>query len=74
MYIGMGTPRNLDEAVQHAICNGPLSELKERSYHVLRDYLAQKFAVATLDAGDNKELSDALVKLFDSCAARGVGK
>lgn len=44
-----GTPKTLDEAIENAICIGPLSELQERMYHHVRDFLAQKFGIAMLD-------------------------
>lgn len=39
-----GTPQTLDEAIRHALCVGPLSEIHERAYFVLRDYLANRFS------------------------------
>lgn len=56
-----GTPSTLDDAVTQALCVGPVSEIRDRSYCVLRDFMAQKFSVAMLksdDEGTTKILED----------------
>lgn len=63
-----GTPKTLDEAVEHAICIGPLREVRERSYHVFKDFLAQKFGVAYLNA--SPETLEVLQDLFDQLTQR----
>lgn len=64
----LGTPKTLDEAVEHAICIGPLCEVRERSYHVLKDFLAQRFGVAYLNA-DEKTI-EVLQELFEQLTQR----
>lgn len=63
----MGTPKNFDEALQQALCVGPLSQIRERSYLVFKDYLAQKFGAAMLKHPEAEEI---LKKLFDDIVRR----
>lgn len=64
-----GTPKNLDEAIMAALMVGPLSQIKERSYHVLKDFLSQRFGVAMLMA-TNSETETALKVLFEEITRR----
>lgn len=52
----MGTPKTLIEAIENAICIGPLSGLRDRTRHSVRDYLSQRFGVAFLRAESPSEL------------------
>jgi hypothetical protein len=63
-----GTPKTLDEAIEHAICIGPLYEVKNRSYFVLKDFMAQKFGVAYL--GASPETLEVLQDLFKQLTQR----
>lgn len=47
----MPTPKTLDEAIAHALLFGPLDQIRERSYVVLKDFMSQKFATAIMRAG-----------------------
>lgn len=67
----IGTPKNLDEAVRHAICIGPMNEIEERSYHVLKDFMAQNFGVAYLQAEGNEVALNILKDLFGRLTKRG---
>lgn len=62
------TPKTLDEAIEHALCIGPLCEIKERSYTVLKDFLAQKFGIAYMKA-DPATLA-VLEQLFEALTVR----
>lgn len=64
-----GTPKTLDEAIMRALMVGPLSQIKERSYLVLKDYLAQKFGVALLLA-TTPEIESVLQVLFEEITRR----
>jgi len=64
-----GTPKTLDEAIMNAICIGPMNEVQERSYHVLRDFMAQKFSVAYLKT-DDPQAFKVLQDLFETLTAR----
>lgn len=66
----VGTPKTLDEAVQRAICIGPMNEIKERSYHVLKDFMAQKFSIAMAQAELAGEPTERLEALFKSLTER----
>lgn len=63
----LGTPKTFDEALAHALCVGPLREVRERSYHVFKDYLAQKFGAAMLNHPEAEEI---LKTLFDDITRR----
>ncbi|MDH4163308.1 MAG: hypothetical protein OEW15_11565 [Nitrospirota bacterium] len=63
----LGTPKTFDEALFRALCVGPLSEIRERSYRVFKDYLAQKFGTAMLQHPEAEEI---LKKLFDDITRR----
>ena len=64
-----GTPKTLDEAIKFALCVGPLSEITERSYLILKDFLSQRFGVAMLLANDPK-VEEALKILFEEITRR----
>ena len=70
MHPVMGTPKTLDEALVVAICIGALSEVQERSYHVFKDYMAQKFGVAYLKADGDEKLLKVLQELFEELTKR----
>jgi hypothetical protein len=63
-----GTPSTLDHAIADAICVGPLNEVPERAYHVLRDFMAQKFGTAYLTA--THEQLVALQAVFEALTRR----
>lgn len=67
-----GTPKDLDEAVLHAICIGPINQVRERSYVVLKDYMAQKFAVAYMKADGNPEALKILEDLYAKLIKRSA--
>lgn len=67
---GLPTPKTLDEAVEHALMFGPLCEIRERSYHVLKDFLAQKFSVAYVKASRDIDALEILEELFASLTIR----
>lgn len=58
------TPKTLDEAIVQALCIGPLDRVTERTYLVIRDFLAQKFTVACAKA--TPEESAKLKELFEN--------
>lgn len=58
----LGTPKTLQEAIDQALCIGPLSEVRERTFFAVKDFLAQKFGVAMLKAGAMED--EALRQLF----------
>lgn len=62
-----GTPKTLDEAIALALMVGPLSEIRERAYLVLKDYLSQKFGVAMLM---HTECDTVLKNLFEDITRR----
>lgn len=68
--LDVGTPKSLDEAVMHALCIGPLSEVQERTYHVMRDFLSQKFSIAYLKLEANPEALQIVEQLFAACTER----
>lgn len=55
-----GTPANLDQAIEQALCFGPMSEVKERLYLVIKDYIANKIQPFMFEVHESKEqmLSD----------------
>lgn len=53
-----GTPQTLDQAIEQAICIGPMSELKDRLYHILKDYIANKIQPFMFKTNDEQMLSD----------------
>ncbi len=60
-----GTPKNLREAITQGLCCGPLSEIEDRMYWVIRDFLAQRFGAKMLDSTmDHAESLDKLYKLI----------
>ncbi len=64
------TPSTLDEAIADAISIGPLSEIHERTYHVIRDFMAQKFATAYMQVGNNEAELLILQNLFEKLTRR----
>lgn len=63
------TPRNLDEAVAHMLI-GPMSKLRERSYQVMRDYLAQRFGAVYLQLSDDPKTLAVVQNLFEELTKR----
>ena len=59
-----GTPKLMREAVTNALCVGPLSGVTDRVYWAVRDFIAQRFGAAMLDASKSPEMVEALDKLF----------
>ena len=57
----MGTPKSLQEAINNAICIGPMKGMDERLHAHVRDYISQKFT--TMMFKDPKN-SDMLMTLF----------
>lgn len=66
-----GTPKTLDEAIKFSLCVGPLNEITERAYLVLKDFLSQRFGVAMLMA-TNQETETALKVLFEEITRRDL--
>lgn len=64
-----GTPKTLDEAIKFSLCVGPLSEITERTYLILKDFLSQRFGVAML-LSTNTETETALKVLFEEIVRR----
>lgn len=69
MDLKFGTPKNLDECIVQMTA-GPLSKLRERGYHILRDFMAQKFGAAYLLLGDNPEALRVVETLFEQLTTR----
>lgn len=46
----LSTPTILDDAIRNALCVGPLSEVQDRIYLHVRDFLAQRFGAYFLHA------------------------
>ena len=63
-----GTPKTLDEAIKFALCVGPLSDVVDRSYFQIKDFLSQRFGVAMLLA--DEPTAKALQILFDEIVRR----
>lgn len=57
-----GTPQTLDQAIEDALCIGPLNDVQNRTYLIIKDYLAQKFGTAMLQAKDSE--ADRLQQLY----------
>jgi hypothetical protein len=53
--VGAPRPQTLDEAILHSIFMCPLENITEQPYHVISDFLAEKFAKATLKASPESE-------------------
>ena len=51
----IGTPKTLFEAVRLALCIGPLNGVEHKMKAYVRDYLAQRFAVAMIRAKTENE-------------------
>lgn len=68
-----GTPKTLTEAIEHSLDATFLSD-KEKAqdifYHILRDFMAQKFGVAYMEALDDKTTLRVLEKLFEELTKR----
>lgn len=62
-----GTPKTLDDAVTIALCVGPLSDVRDRSYFVLKDFLSQRFGAAMLA---HPECDKVLKELFENIVRR----
>lgn len=61
----LGTPKTLDEAIGNVICYRPhLKRLDDHAYDTIRDFMAQKFGVAYIQAGDDKKVIAILEDLF----------
>lgn len=63
------TPKTLDEAIARAVCIGPASEIKERLYFILKDFMAQSFSVNYCKAENDAEL-ERLKWLFERLTGR----
>lgn len=63
----MGTPKSLQHAIYRSLCVGPLSNVLERSYQVLVDYISSRFSVFTLK---HPECEDVLKELFEDITKR----
>ncbi len=68
--IPRGTPKTLDEAIDHMIAGLSMYEMKEDGYVILKDFLAQKFGVAYMKANDNPEALKILEELFQKLTVR----
>ncbi len=71
--IYMKTPKTLDEAIINALCVGPLSEVRDRMYHHVKDFMAQKFGVAMLspEVTSSPEVEKLIQSLFEALTKRG---
>lgn len=61
-----GTPRNLDEALFIGLANytfGSLNDLKDNAYGTVKDFMAQKFTKAYMDAD---KFGPEVVKVFEN--------
>lgn len=66
-----GTPATLDEAIEDAIIMRPACTIKEHAYETLRDFAAQKFAVAYMKAEKiGPEAFQLVCELFKSLTQR----
>jgi hypothetical protein len=63
-----GTPQSLDNAIMNAICMGPCMKVPEQIYAHMKDFLAQKFCIAMLNA--NEKEAKMLQDLFDEIIRR----
>ncbi len=59
-----GTPKSLQEAIDRALMIGPLSEVRERTFNQIKDFLAQRFAVAIMNASKDPIREETLMALF----------
>lgn len=64
----IGTPQSLDEAIQRAICFGPMNQIGGSAYFIIRDFLAQKFQAAFITATDDEVKK--LQALFENITKR----
>lgn len=67
-----GTPKTLDEAIEHMLCIGPMSNFKEQARAILKDFMAQKFATAYLKAGNDEKTFYAIKDLYVELTKRGL--
>lgn len=60
------TPKSMTEALRHGMLIGPMREMEQRTWWCMRDYLAQKFGVAMMEAANagNANLELKLEALF----------
>ncbi len=72
-----GSLKTLDSAIKNAICIGPLNEVKERSYIVIKDFMANKFQLAIFRMGQWRDGSstrhspeEILTELYESLTKR----
>lgn len=63
------TPKLLDEAILD-LCSVPLNRILELGFHIMKDFIAQKFGVAYLEV-ESPEEQKRLEKLFLSLTWRG---
>lgn len=68
-YPDAGTPKSLDAVISIALCVGPMSQLRFRLYHGIRDFLAQRFGAAILGT-ENGDCLQRLENLFQSITKR----
>ena len=52
----MSTPRTLDEAIQQALCVGPLKDTPEWGYQILRAFISEAITAAAFKAESKAEV------------------
>lgn len=66
-----GTPKTLDEAIEQAMCIGPMNEIKERVYKSVRDFVAHKIGPHVLRVDPREEkIADEFMELFREITRR----
>lgn len=65
-----GTPKTLDEAILNAVIIGPMNQIQHRAYHVMRDFLAQKFGAAYLKLSHDPDALSVVEELFEELTKR----
>lgn len=62
-----GTPKTLDEALENAMDNGGY---REPTYAIIKDFIAQKFGAAYMEAQEDKKTLKVLENLFEALTIR----
>lgn len=67
-----GTPKTLDEAIQHFLCFRPKKEMSvpDHIYFTLKDFMAQRVSAAMLKAAGKPEIEAAITELWNSLVRR----
>ncbi len=65
--MSQGTPKFLEDAINNALCIGPLKDTVPKLRNHIADFLSQKFGAEILNHPEHEEL---LMELFHKCTER----